>query len=152
MSIARGVAIALAAVVLGGNAAQAQEPGRFAERMFDRIDADHDGVLTRAEVQAARGRMFDRLDTNHDGAVTAAEAEAARNQAQARAAGRLARLAERRAQMPTQGERLAALDGNRDGLVSRGEFVAGTDWFDRLDTTGRGVTKAQFAASLDQAR
>lgn len=152
MSIARGVAITLAVAVLGGDVAQAQQPGRFADRMFDRIDADHDGVATRAEVQAARGRMFDRLDANHDGVVTAAEAEAARNQAQARAAGRLAHFAERRAQMPTRSERLVDLDRNGDGLVSRDEFVAGTSWFDRLDTTGRGVTKAQFSAFLNQAR
>ena len=59
MSIARGVAIVLAVAVLSGDAAGAQEPGRFADRMFDRIDADRDGVLTRAEVRAARGRMFD---------------------------------------------------------------------------------------------
>ncbi len=146
MSIIRGVAIALTATVLGGDAGQAQEPDRFANRMFDRIDADHDGVLTRSEVQVARSRMFDRLDADRDGTLTTAEAEAARNQARARAA----RLSERFA--GTQGERLAALDRNRDGLVSRDEFVAGTGWFDRMDSTGRGVTKAQFAALINQAR
>lgn len=146
MSIIRGVAIALAATVLGGDAGQAQEPGRFADRIFDRIDADRDGVLTRAEVQAARNRMFDRLDADRDGALTAAEAEAARNQARARAAWRSARLA------GMQGERLAALDRNRDGRVSRDEFVAGTGWFDRMDAGGRGVTRAQFAALINQAR
>ncbi|MGK9167050.1 hypothetical protein KXR53_12165 [Inquilinus limosus] len=145
MHIARRLAIALAAAVLGGDAAQAQQPGRFADRMFERIDADHDGVLTRAEVQAARSRMFDRLDADHDGVLTAAEAEAARNQAQSRAR-RFERFA------GGQGERLAALDRNRDGLVSHDEFVAGTSWFDRLDTTGRGVTRTQFAAALGQAR
>jgi hypothetical protein len=146
MSIIRGVAIVLAATVLGGDAGQAQEPGRFANRMFDRIDADHDGVLTRSEVQAARSRMFDRLDADRDGALTAAEAEAARNQARARAARRSERFA------GTQGERLATLDRNRDGVVSCDEFVAGTSWFDRMDSTGRGVTKAQFVALINQAR
>jgi Ca2+-binding EF-hand superfamily protein len=146
MSIIRGVAIALAATVLCGDAGQAQEPGRFADRMFDRIDADHDGVLTRSEVQAARSRMFDRLDADRDGALTTAEAEAARNRARARAARRSERFA------GTQGERLAALDRNRDGQVSRDEFVAGTGWFDRMNTTGRGVTKAQFVALINQAR
>jgi Ca2+-binding EF-hand superfamily protein len=146
MSIIRGVAIVLAATVLGGDAGQAREPGRFADRMFDRIDADHDGVLTRSEVQAARSRMFDRLDADRDGALTAAEAEAARNQARARAARRSERFA------GTQGERLATLDRNRDAVVSRDEFVAGTSWFDRMDSTGRGVTKAQFVALINQAR
>ncbi|WP_342237336.1 hypothetical protein [Inquilinus sp. OTU3971] len=146
MSIIRGVAIVLAATVLGGDAGRAQEPGRFADRMFDRIDADRDGVLTRSEVQAARSRMFDRIDTDRDGALIAAEAEAARNQARARTDGRSTRFA------GMQGERLAALDRNRDGRVSRDEFVAGTGWFDRLDTTGRGVTKAQLAALINQAR
>lgn len=142
MSIIRGVAIVLAATVLGGDAVQAQEPGRLANRMFDRIDTDRDGVLTRPEVQAARSRMFDRIDTDRDGALTAAEAEAAR----VRAAGRSERLA------GMQGQRLATLDRNHDGLVSRDEFVAGTGWFDRMDTTGRGVTKAQFAALISQPR
>lgn len=146
MSIIRGVAIVLTATVLGGNAGQAREPGRFPDRMFDRIDADHDGVLTRSEVQAARSRMFDRLDADRDGALTAAEAEAARNQARARAARRSERFA------GTPGERLATLDRNHDGLVSRDEFVAGTGWFDRMDSTGRGVTKAQFVALINQAR
>jgi Ca2+-binding EF-hand superfamily protein len=146
MTIARCLAIAAAVAVLGGDAAQAQEAGRAADRMFERIDADHDGVLTRAEVQAARGRMFDRLDADHDGVLTAAEFAAARERVQQRAAARFSRLA------GTPDGRLEQLDRNRDGRVSRDEYVAATSWFDRLDTTGRGVTQAQFAAALSQSR
>jgi hypothetical protein len=147
MTIARGLAIAMAVAVLGGDAAQAQEAGRFTDVMFARIDANRDGVLTRAEMQAARSHMFDRLDANHDRVLTAAEAQAAQARMQQRTA-RFSRLAA----MPDRGSRLAGLDRNGDGLVSRDEFVSATPWFDRLDTTGRGVTREQFAAAVAQAR
>jgi Ca2+-binding EF-hand superfamily protein len=42
-------------------------------------DADKDGVITKAEFQAAALQRFDRLDTNHDGTVTRDEAKAARD-------------------------------------------------------------------------
>ena len=42
--------------------------------MLARLDADHDGKLTRAEFEAP----FDRMDTNHDGVVDQAEMAAAR--------------------------------------------------------------------------
>lgn len=145
MTIARGLAIAMAVAALGGDAAQAQDPGRFTGAMFERIDANHDGVVTRPEMQAARSRMFDRLDANHDGMLTAAEAQAAQARMRQRAA-RFSRLAA----MPDQGSRLAGLDRNGDGLVSRDEFVSATPWFDHLDATGHGVTRQQFAAALSQ--
>ena len=43
-----------------------------------RADADHDGVVTRAEVGASANATFDRLDTNHDGIVTPDEMAAGR--------------------------------------------------------------------------
>jgi len=49
--------------------------------MHTRLDADHDGKLTPAELAAAPGRMhFDdpaALDTNHDGDISADELAAA---------------------------------------------------------------------------
>jgi hypothetical protein len=44
---------------------------------FDRIDANHDGVITRAEFEAAR--RFEMMDTNHDGVISRAEFEAAQH-------------------------------------------------------------------------
>ncbi len=42
-------------------------------RMFGRLDADRDGAITRAELDAAnqrRAQMFDRADANSDGKIT----------------------------------------------------------------------------------
>jgi len=41
--------------------------------MFDRLDADHDGVLTDEEAQAPAARMFARLDDNGDGLISPEE-------------------------------------------------------------------------------
>jgi len=46
--------------------------GAFAaQNLFDRIDLNHDGVITRDEY--ARLNLFDQLDTNHDGVLTREE-------------------------------------------------------------------------------
>lgn len=42
------------------------------------FDANNDQQISRAEFQAMGARMFDRLDANHDGRVTQEEAQAAR--------------------------------------------------------------------------
>jgi Ca2+-binding EF-hand superfamily protein len=42
---------------------------RFGGRMFDRIDADQDGKVTKAEFEAAGARMFQKLDQNGDGII-----------------------------------------------------------------------------------
>jgi len=42
-------------------------------RMFDRIDANHDGVLDKSEIDAAAAERFRRMDTNGDGVITADE-------------------------------------------------------------------------------
>jgi Ca2+-binding EF-hand superfamily protein len=44
-------------------------------------DPDADGRISRAELMAAPYRVFDRLDANDDGAISAAEIEAARARA-----------------------------------------------------------------------
>lgn len=54
---------------------------RMAERAAERwaaIDTDGDGRLSLAEFTAARIQHFDRLDANNDGIVTVADVEAAR--------------------------------------------------------------------------
>jgi Ca2+-binding EF-hand superfamily protein len=42
---------------------------RFGGQMFDRIDADKDGKVTKAEFQAAGEKMFQRMDKNGDGII-----------------------------------------------------------------------------------
>ncbi len=70
--------------------------GRMGHRGFGRdrmggmggkIDADGDGVVTRAEFQAPALAMFDRTDANKDGTVTLEERQAARAAWRAKRAG-----------------------------------------------------------------
>jgi hypothetical protein len=81
-------------------------------------------ALTRAELQARVAARFDRLDANRDGFVTRAElpvrADGARGQrGEARRQGRDQR---RQARGDRRQEQFARLDANRDGVISREEF------------------------------
>ncbi|MCB2048610.1 MAG: EF-hand domain-containing protein [Novosphingobium sp.] len=67
-------------------------------------DADGNGVITRAEAQAGAAAMFARMDANKDGALTEADREA--------------RMAERKAEM------FAMMDTDKNGQISREEFMA----------------------------
>ena len=59
----------------GDDAAPAPDSpmARFAQHMFDRLDTNHDGKLTRDEVDADAAARFDAADTNHDGTLDASE-------------------------------------------------------------------------------
>jgi Ca2+-binding EF-hand superfamily protein len=103
---------------------------RVAEH-FAKVDANHDGFITKAEADAAMAQrrakieqraekrsehfdpaaIFARLDANHDGQVTKAEAEAAHQ----------ARMAKRDA----RGDRMFdRADANHDGVITKAEFDA----------------------------
>lgn len=47
-------------------------------RMMERLDADHDGKISRDEMRAMADRQFARLDLNHDGVVDQTEMAAMR--------------------------------------------------------------------------
>jgi hypothetical protein len=47
--------------------------------MMARLDTDHDGKLTLAELSASMLARFDRADANHDGIVTPEERTAFRD-------------------------------------------------------------------------
>ena len=104
-------------------------------KMFARLDTNHDGFITKAEVDAleaqraqklekrAEGfkpdKIFDRVDANHDGKITVAEEQAAHN---ARPRPR-ARRPPRRTRPAFTGL-FARADANKDGAVTRAEFDA----------------------------
>ncbi|MFW2828817.1 EF-hand domain-containing protein [Sphingomonas sp. ID0503] len=50
--------------------------GHGGGRWFDRLDANKDGQVTRAEAVAARLAIFDKVDANKDGTVTPEERKA----------------------------------------------------------------------------
>jgi hypothetical protein len=116
-------------------------------KMFARLDTNHDGFITKAELDAVdaqraqkaaqRAQRFDpdkifaRMDANHDGKITAAEEQAAHN---ARAQAKGGQPA--KAQATALSGLFARADTNKDGAVTRAEF----------DATG-----AQLKARLEQA-
>jgi Ca2+-binding EF-hand superfamily protein len=81
-------------------------------------DADGNGVMTRAEAQAGAAAMFAKMDANNDGALTPADREA--------------RMAEHRAQM------FAMMDTDKNGQISRNEFMAHKHEGMRGDKDGKG--------------
>ncbi len=118
-----------------GDGDRAHGPERRAERisaMFDRFDADKDGVITEAEIEAARATRLAAADTNGDGALSAEEFTArAVARAAERAAGMFARLdadgdgklsdAE---MQPRRGGMMAWLDADKDGTITRDEAMS----------------------------
>jgi hypothetical protein len=91
-----------------------------------RADADGDGLLTRAEVEAARDRLFTRLDGDGDGALSQREVAALQD-----------RIALRRdIAMKRIGMVAARRDEDGDGVITRAEMGGGPDLFSLLDTDG----------------
>lgn len=127
-----------AALLIGGGLAvpaHAQSPGA----LFDRYDADGDGLVTTAEVRAWRGQFFDRADSDANGYVTEGEIQAMRDEAQARAeeAGRGSNRGRRAMRRQDPIERY---DANQDGQLSRTEFVdAPFEALERFDANGDGA-------------
>jgi hypothetical protein len=56
----------------------AAKPGLNSEKLFDRLDANSDGVLDGNELDALLARRFARMDANGDGMLTAEERRSAR--------------------------------------------------------------------------
>jgi Ca2+-binding EF-hand superfamily protein len=106
---------------------------RRVEVEFKALDADGDGKLTKAEVDAARGKPMLLLiaDADKDGAVTKEELAKA--------------FASRRGQagQPVSDRVFEALDADKDGKVSAAEWqAAGERRFARLDRNKDGAVTA----------
>lgn len=80
------VLFAVSALATAGATLAADPPGdattpattsraQWRQHFFDRIDTNHDGVVSRAEYQAWVDSRFAKLDTSGDGVVTAQEIE-----------------------------------------------------------------------------
>jgi len=63
----------------GTDASPAPAGGGMMSRMFERLDTNHDGKVSREEYRAQAAERFDRMDTNHDGFLDQSEMTAMRD-------------------------------------------------------------------------
>ncbi len=135
-----GVLVAgLGAGVVGMASAHQGGPGQIS---FETLDANGDGKLTQAELEAQKTARFTATDTNGDGMLSAAEMLA---QGKARMGDRMAKRMEQRI-----GKMIERRDANGDGMLSISEMEAmpkGDQLFKRLDANGDGaITAEEYAA------
>lgn len=115
--------------------------GDFAGRMFDEMDANHDGVVTKKEFDAFHDKRFKELDANHDGKISREEMDAAHK----KMAGQMREHLK---------QRFDEADANHDGALSKDEaqklpFVA--QHFDEIDANHDGkVTFEELQAAHDK--
>lgn len=138
MSLSR-VLVGAAALAAGVYLVAKSMAARVADARFDGMDTDHNDRVSRAEHDAATRRMFDSMDANADGKVTAAEMDAAQLKVTGRKPKRGALSAKRK---------IAAIDENGDGALTRGEHLRGVrKMFARMDTNVDGsLTREELEA------
>lgn len=130
--------VALCAIVLASGMAVAKSGHDRSPVTFESLDADQNGEISRAEMQASRASHLLRADTNGDGQLSLEELEA-------QGAERAKAGAERM---------MSQLDTNEDGALSQEEMLGGqraTRRFDRVDRDGDGViSQSEFEAAQDR--
>ena len=102
-----------------------------------RLDANHDGIITRAEMVAEADARFAAMDTNRDGKVTPDERDAAREAMRAQRGGGEGRRGggagmraggdremTRADALDRAGKRFDRLDTNHDGRLDAAELAA----------------------------
>ena len=102
---------------------------------LEKADANHDGAVSRDEFTAFRATQFERIDRNRDGYMTESD---------------IPGFAKNRIPEEMSIENLKAnFDANKDGKVSKLEFVNGPAlMFDRVDTNkDNTVTKSELEAA-----
>lgn len=110
--------------------------------MLARADANHDGAITRDEFLARPEQMFDRLDKDHNGTISAAELQQIRADGEQRREQFQQRREQARANRPHMD---ANSDGS---ISRSEYDAMGASMFQRLDTNGDGqITQAEAEAA-----
>lgn len=124
---------------MGGPGGPGEGRGAMLAEMFDSMDADKDGKLTYAEMEAHRKAEFDAADTNKDGSLSADELSA-------RALARFQeKLADRTQAM------LNNMDNDSSGSLSADEMGEGPGMrnFAKIDADNDGaITKEEIQAGM----
>jgi len=144
--------------------------GAHVTAMFQRLDANRDGIITKAESAAAKGQrggrkggqaerrgdrsperrtdnraaMFDRLDANRDGSISRAEFAAAPARRERRLAGRTDRNGERGM------ERGRTMRGGGKGMGRMGRMGFGGHMFDMADANRDGQITREERMQMHQ--
>jgi Ca2+-binding EF-hand superfamily protein len=135
-AIALGTALVAPAVLaspdaIGASARDQQDTRASQEAMRLRaMDADNDGVITRAEWRGTDQNFRDR-DTNDDGVLSGEEVRV-------RANGQATRR-NNRAQEEEIGPRFRGMDADNDGVITRAEWRGNAQSFRQQDANGDGV-------------
>ena len=132
-----------AALLAGSDSAPAQTEdrgrGRVEEIRFRSMDADNDGVITKAEWRGS-AESFRQNDTNRDGVLSGAELAPARP-AQLRGRQRDERVAQ-----------FARADRDRDNRLRDNEWTADLGSFEEADLNGdKVITRAEFLSAARSA-
>ncbi|WP_152599743.1 hypothetical protein [Hoeflea sp. BAL378] len=138
-------ALAILALATGALAQQGLGLGRNAQNSpFNAIDANGNGLLSKAEVGAWNDAVFSAMDADSNGSLTMEEYMAVR---MGPGAGGQGGNAARQNQMQAaKADRFAAMDGNGDARVTHDEFAGhSAALFDRADTGKTGeITRMQW--------
>lgn len=133
-----------ATALIAAGAALAQPGGM-------RADANDDGNVTRAELNAFLDERFARADANSDGAIDASEREAMRSERRRHRGERRGRHGGegRRGGRHGHGARMERLDSNGDGRITREELGnRAIERFNSADANGDGtVTREERRAA-----
>jgi hypothetical protein len=108
----------------GGPGGRHEEEWHAPVQILLRFDANHDGSVTRAEMEAGLKADFAAADTNHDGVLELDEVRAVNDKRWSEDASAASPL----------------VDWNHDGVVDFDEFAAtARSLFDQMDADGNGV-------------
>ena len=153
--VRRGSRIASGLAAVGLTLASADAGAQSGARAFERLDSDHDGVIQKREIEAARRKAFERADANDDDYVTGQEIEALREEiAEQYGRGGAPRGRAPAGMREAPADRVKAADADGDGRISETEFVSGADpLLQRFDGDGDGnITRAEMDEGVANVR
>lgn len=148
MKIAIEICVVISSLILLAGVAQAaiEQPREskqvlsHGESMFDSMDSNGDGEVTKSEFDEFSTRYFKKLDTNHDGKLTPDEMQGGHNQESGHGSA------------PHLNDRFDAADVNHDGGIDREEAKVMPmllQYFDEMDADKDGkITRQEYMDAM----